>query len=220
MSEIQTETARHNMVISQLRTFEVLDDRLLELMERAPRQEFVPPAYRNLAFADMQIPLGNGEVMMAPLVEARLVQTLDIKPSDRILEIGTGTGFVTWLLAQLGSKVYSVESNPEFATRAAQKLAALGVRNAEIETGDAARGWDRHAPYDAIFVGGSLPILTESLRKNLAVGGRMVAVVGQGPAMEARLITRVSEGAFQETGLFDTVLPALHGAPAPEKFVF
>ena len=146
MTDINIAVARHNMVASQIRTNHVLDDQLLALLERAPREDFVPEWQRNLAFADMQIPLGHGEVMMAPLVEARLLHALAIKPTDRILEIGTGSGYMTWLLAQLGQQVHSVEIIPEFTARASEKLAAHGVRNAELEIGDGARGWDRHAP--------------------------------------------------------------------------
>lgn len=220
MSDIQFAIARHNMVISQIRTFEVFDDRLLELIERAPRQEFVPAEYRNLAFTDMQIPLGGGEVMMAPLVEARLLQALAIKPTDKILEIGTGSGYVTFLLSQLGARVHSVEIVPAFTQRASEKLAALSVGNVELEIGDGARGWDKHAPYDVILVTGSLPILPEGFKNSLAAGGRLAVIVGQDPVMEARLITRTADRVFDTIGLFDTSIPPLKNALAPEKFVF
>ena len=220
MTAIDIEAARHNMVMSQIRTWEVLDDRILELVERAPRQDFVPAELRNLAFVDMQLPLGHGEVMMAPLVEARLLQELAINKTDTILEIGTGSGYMTWLLAQLGYKVHSVEIRPEFTERASGRLAAHGATNVELEIGDGARGWDRHAPYDVILVTGSLPVLPESFQKSLKVGGRMIAIVGQSPAMEARLITRVTENSFDTRGLFETDLPPLRNALAPSKFVF
>ncbi|MEK7759558.1 MAG: protein-L-isoaspartate O-methyltransferase, partial [Pseudomonadota bacterium] len=201
MTAINIETARHNMVVSQIRTGSVLDDRILELVGRGPRQDFVPDALRNLAFVDMQIPLGHGEVMMTPLVEARLLQELAIKPTDRILEIGTGSGYLTWLLAQLGQKVHSVEIRAEFTARASEKLAANGARNVELEIGDGARGWDRHAPYDVIVVTGSLPLLPESFKKNLTIGGRLVAIVGKSPAMQAQLFTRLTESGFDTRGL-------------------
>jgi protein-L-isoaspartate(D-aspartate) O-methyltransferase len=220
MPEIEIQSARHKMVVSQLRTFEVLDDRLLEIIESAPREEFVPAACRSLAYADMQIPLGQGEVMMAPLVEARLLQTLAVKPTDKVLEIGTGSGFVTYLLSKLVARVYSVEIRPEFTQRASEKLAAQGVGNAELEIGDGARGWDKHAPYDAIFVTGSLPILPEAFRHQLAIGGRLAVIVGQDPVMEARLVTRTGANAFETQSLFDTAIPPLRNALAPEKFVF
>lgn len=220
MSAINIESARHNMVVGQIRTGSVLDDRILELVARSPRQDFVPDALRNLAFADMQVPLGHGEVMMAPLVEARLLQALLIRPTDKILEIGTGSGYLTWLLAQLGAKVHSVEIRADFTDRASGRLAAHGADNVELEIGDGARGWDRHAPYDVIVVTGSLPLLPEEFKKQLKVGGRMVAIVGQSPAMEARLVTRIAESGYDTRGLFETDLPPLQNALAPSAFVF
>ena len=220
MSAINIESARHNMVVNQIRAGSVLDDRILELVSRGPRQDFVPDALRNLAFVDLQIPLGYGEVMMAPLVEARLLQALTIKPTDKILEIGTGSGYMTWLLAQLGAKVHSVEIRAEFTDRASGRLAAHGARNVELEVGDGARGWDKHAPYDVILVTGSLPMLPDGFKKNLAVGGRLIAIVGQSPAMEARLITRITESGFDTRGLFETDLPPLRNALAPSAFAF
>ena len=220
MTAINIESARHNMVVSQIRTGSVLDDRILELVGRGPRHDFVPDALRNLAFVDMQIPLGAGEVMMAPLVEARLLQELAIKPTDKILEIGTGSGYLTWLLAQLGARVHSVEIRPEFTDRASGRLAAHGASNVELEIGDGARGWDKHAPYDVILVSGSLPLLPEAFKKNLALGGRLAAIVGRSPAMEARLVTRIGESGFDTRGLFETDLPPLKNALAPSAFVF
>jgi protein-L-isoaspartate(D-aspartate) O-methyltransferase len=220
MTAINIESARHKMVVSQIRTGSVLDDRILELVGRGPRQDFVPDALRNLAFVDMQIPLGAGEVMMMPLVEARLLQELAIKPTDKILEIGTGSGYMTWLLAQLGQKVHSVEIRPEFTDRASGRLAAHGARNVELEIGDGARGWDKHAPYDVILVTGSLPMLPDGFKKNLAVGGRLIAIVGRSPAMEAQRITRLTETGFDTRGLFETDLPPLRNALAPSAFVF
>ena len=220
MTAINIESARHNMVVSQIRTGSVLDDRILELVGRGPRQDFVPHALRNLAFVDMQIPLGHGEVMMAPLVEARLLQELAIKPTDKILEIGTGSGYLTWLLAQLGAKVHSIEIRPEFTDRASGRLAAHGARNVELGIGAGARGWDQHAPYDVILVTGSLPMLPEGFKKNLTVGGRMVAIVGRPPAMEAQRITRITESGFDTRGLFETDLPPLQNALTPSAFVF
>jgi len=220
MTAINIESARHNMVVSQIRTGSVLDDRILELVGRGPRQDFVPDALRNLAFVDMQIPLGHGEVMMAPLVEARLLQELAIKLADKILEIGTGSGYMTWLLAQLGGKVHSVEIRAEFIDRASGRLAAHGARNVELEIGDGARGWDRHAPYDVILVTGSLPLLPEAFKKQLAAGGRLIAIVGQSPAMQAQRITRITESGFDTRGLFETDLPPLQNALAPSAFAF
>jgi len=214
------DAARHNMVESQIRTWSVLDERVLALVERAPRQDFVPPAYRNLAFADMQLPLGHGQVMMAPLVEARLLQSLAVKPTDKILEIGTGSGYVTWLLANLGKHVHSVEIFADLSAAAQQKLATHKIANAVLEVGDAAAGWERHKPYDVIFITGSLPILPDSFKASLAPGGRLAVIVGQSPAMEAKLIRRLDVHTFAETSLFETGLPALVNAKQPERFVF
>jgi protein-L-isoaspartate(D-aspartate) O-methyltransferase len=220
MTAINIEAARHNMVVSQIRTSMVLNDRILELVGRGPRQDFVPDALRNLAFVDMQIPLGHGEVMMAPLVEARLLQELAIKPTDKILEIGTGSGYLTWLLAQLGAKVHSVEIRSEFADRASVRLSAHGASNVELEIGDGARGWNKHAPYDVILVSGSMPLLPDQFKQNLAVGGRLIAIIGQSPVMEAQLITRITDSSFDTRSLFETDLPPLQNALAPSAFVF
>ena len=220
MSETNIDAARHNMVVSQIRTWDVFDDRILELVSRAPRQDFVPTALRNLAFADMQLPLGDGEVMMAPLMEARFLQELAIKPTDTVLEIGTGSGYVTWLLSQLAARVHSVEIRGEFTQRASEKLAAHGASNVELEIGDGARGWAKPAPYDVIFVTGSLPVLPEEFRKQLKVGGRLAVIVGDAPVMEARLITRLNELGYDSRSLFETMIPPLRNAVAPDRFVF
>ncbi|HLQ24557.1 MAG TPA: protein-L-isoaspartate O-methyltransferase [Acidiferrobacterales bacterium] len=220
MSEMNFEVARFNMVEQQIRTWEVLDPRVLELVGRMPREDFVPPVYRKLAFADMNIPLGHGQVMMPPKVEARMLQELEISPEDKILEVGTGSGYMTALLASFGAHLYSVEIIPEFSTQAAAKLAALHINNVTLEVGDAARGWDRHPPYDVIAITGSLPTLPDSFRNSLKVGGRLFAIVGQSPIMEAKLIRRVDEVSWSEASLFETALPPLQNALEPGKFVF
>lgn len=212
--------ARQKMLDQQIRPWEVIDQRVLDAVARTPREHYAPEAYRKLAYADMCLPLGRGQVMMPPKLEARLLQALDIDPKDKILEIGTGSGYVTALLALLGGHVYSVEIVPEFQARAAEKLAEAGIQNVTLEIGDAARGWSRHAPYDAIFVGGSLPLFPEELRAQLAPGGRMVVIVGQSPAMEARRIMRLDDDNWSETSLFETDLPPLINAPEPSRFVF
>lgn len=220
MSQINVEVARQNMVESQIRTWEVLDPRVLELVARAPRQDFVPEKFRGLAFADMNLPLGRGQVMMSPKMEARLLQALEIGPQDKVLEIGTGSAYMTWLLASLAGHVYSVDIAPEFKMKASTSLAAHGVTNVTLEIGDAARGWNRHQPYDAILLTGSVPVLADALPRSLAVGGRLVAIVGRPPAMEAVLIRRSGPESFTTESLFETVLPPLINATEPEKFVF
>jgi len=220
MADFNFESARHNMVVSQIRTYDVFDDRLLELFAHAPREDFVPAELRNLAFVDMQIPLGNGEVMMAPLIEARLIQALAVKSTDSVLEIGTGSGYVTWLLSRLAERVTSVEIRPEFTQQASEKLAAHGANNVALEIGDGARGWSSAGPYDAIFVTGSVPILTPDFQNQLRMGGRLAVIVGTAPAMDARIITRLTETAFDTQSLFETVLPPLRNAPTPSPFRF
>lgn len=214
------ELARFNMVEQQIRTWDVLDERVLALVGRMPREDFVPPAYRKLAFADMNIPLGHGQAMMAPKVEARMLQTLEIDPNDTILEVGTGSGYVTALLASLSKHVYSVEIAPELQVQAGPKLAAHNIRNVSLSLGDAARGWVRQAPYDVIAVTGSVPILPEEFRQQLKIGGRLFVIVGKSPAMEARLIRRLDAGSWAESSLFETDLPPLLNARAPDQFVF
>jgi protein-L-isoaspartate(D-aspartate) O-methyltransferase len=220
MTSLNIELARHNMVEQQIRPWEVADPRVLELLARAPREDYVPTAYRNLAYADLNIPLPHGEVMMAPKIEARLLQALELGPRDKVLEVGTGSGYLTSLLAALAGHVVSVEIHEDLSGEAARRLAAHGVTNVTLEVGDAAGGWGRHAPYDAIVLTGSVPTLPDALRANLAPGGRLFAIVGESPVMSARLVRRLDNGQWIETALFETDLPALanHG-PAP-RFVF
>jgi protein-L-isoaspartate(D-aspartate) O-methyltransferase len=158
--------------------------------------------------------------MLTPKLEARMLQELAIKPTDRILEVGTGSGYMTALLAKRGAHVTSVEIIPEFSAQAAARLAAHGITNITLETGDAARGWSRHAPYDVIVLTGSVPVLADAFEQSLNPGGRLLAVIGEAPVMEARLITCATGGACNALGLFETCIPALRNAPQPERFVF
>ncbi len=214
------EQARANMVESQVRTWEVLDQSVLDLLLVVKREEFVPEKYRALAFADMEIPLGHGEYMLSPKLEARMVQELGIRKSDKVLEIGTGSGYVTALCARLGGQVVSVDRIPEFTQSAERKLAGHGIRNVQLVTGDAALGWPAAGPYDVILVGGSLPFLPAELREQLTIGGRLLAVIGEPPVMTATLVIRVSGQAFNSVGLFETSIPPLRNARQPERFVF
>jgi protein-L-isoaspartate(D-aspartate) O-methyltransferase len=217
---MNVEQARYNMVEQQIRPWEVLDQQVLDLLFKVKREEFVPPQYRSLAFVDMEIPLGNGEKMFAPKIEARLLQEISIQPGDRILEVGTGSGYMTALLASLGGHVDSVDIEPEFTQGAAAKLAAHQITNVTLETGDAARGWNKQGPYDAIVLTGSVPILPEAFKQGLGPGGRLIAIVGEAPVMEVRLITRVGERAFNSIVLFETCIAPLRNALQPERFVF
>lgn len=214
------ELARANMIESQIRTWEVLDQRILDLVAAVKREDFVPQAHRGLAFADMEIPLGHGECMLAPKLEARMVQELGVRATDRVLEIGTGSGYVTALLARLSAHVYSVEIIPEFSDGAARRLAAAGIANVTLEKGDGALGWSRHAPYDVILLTGSVPQLPEEFIQQLAPGGRLLAVVGEAPIMTARLVVCESAGVHATQGLFETSIPPLRNARASGRFVF
>jgi protein-L-isoaspartate(D-aspartate) O-methyltransferase len=220
MTELNFVQARHNMVEQQIRTWEVLDPDVLGLLEQMPRDEFVPEAYRNLAYSDLQIPLGRDQVMMAPKVEARILQALDIQPHERVLEIGTGSGWMTALLASRAAHVHSVEYIPEFKIEAARRLADHDITNVTLEVGDAATGWPRHAPYDVIVVTGSLPLLPEAFREELTEGGRLFVIEGEDPVMEAEVITRLDAENYLTEKLFETSLPALLNAPQPDRFQF
>lgn len=214
------EQARFNMIEQQIRTWDVLNQEVLDLLFKIKREEYVPPAYRLLAFSDLEIPLGQGESMLAPKLEARLLQELQLKKTDKVLEIGAGSGYMTALLASSASLVHSVERIPEFKMQAEKKLAEHGITNAVTEIGDGARGWPRQGPYDAIILTGSVPILDDAFLKSLSVGGRLIAIVGEAPAMRARLFTRYSESGMRHEDLFETAIPALYNAPQIEKFVF
>ena len=217
---IDVERARFNMVEQQIRTWEVLDPVVLDLLLHVHREDYVPEAHRALAFADLEIPLGHGETMLSPKLEARMLQELDVQDGDSILEVGTGSGYMTALLASLGSHVYSVDIVPDFTRAAAARLAAHGITNVTLETGDAARGWDRHEPYDVIVLTGSVPVLAEGFQNSLKPGGRLLAVVGAAPAMQAQLITRSGGGACHTVALFETCIAPLKNAPQPQRFVF
>jgi len=214
------EQARFNMVEQQVRTWEVLDPVVLELMERAPRDAFVPAEYRSLAYADICVPIGHGQVMMPPRVEARLLQELRLDAADRVLEIGAGSGFLTYLLAALAGHVVSVEIHEPLLAGARDRLEAFATHNVTLERADGVRGRPRGAPYDAIAVTGSVPLLEEHFQRQLAIGGRLFVIVGEAPAMEALLIRRTGEEQWTSESLFETVLPPLEGAPRPPRFVF
>ena len=214
------ENARFFMVEQQIRTWEVLDPVVLDLLMRLHREDFVPAAHRALAFADLEIPLGHGEVMLAPKIEARMLQALALRDTDNVLEVGTGSGYMTALLGSLARHVCSVDILPDFTRTAGAALAAAGIRNITLETGDAARGWDQHGPYDAIVLTGSVPVLPEAFQHSLKPGGRLLAVTGEAPVMQAQLVTRIEGGACRNVTLFETCIPPLKNAPHLRRFVF
>jgi protein-L-isoaspartate(D-aspartate) O-methyltransferase len=214
------EQARANMVEQQIRPWEVLDQVVLDLLYAVPREEFVPEALRNLAFADLELPIGEGERMMTPKVEARILQALALRKIERVLEVGTGSGYLTALLARCAAHVHSLEIRPALAAFGRANLERHGVDNVTLEIGDGARGDPKRAPYDAIVLTGSTPVLPASLREQLAPGGRLFAVVGEAPVMAARLITRTAPGAYGTVDLFDTVLAPLVNAERAPRFTF
>ena len=213
------EQARFNMVEQQVRTWEVLDQRVLDVLSSVPRDHFVPPEYRRLAYADTGIPLPGGEHMMAPRMEARMLQALQPRAGERVLEIGTGGGYVTALLAALGAKVTSIEIDPALSATAKTALAAAGADDVTLLVGDGLHGWPDGAPWDVIAVTGSIPVFDHALQQQLSVGGRLFVVVGEEPVMEALLVTRVGEDEFSRESLLETVLAPLRGASAPPRFV-
>jgi protein-L-isoaspartate(D-aspartate) O-methyltransferase len=214
------EKARFNMIEQQIRTWEVLDSVVLDLLKAVPREAFVPTEYAGLAFADLEIPIGHGQMMLSPKMEGRILQALQIQPTDKVLEIGTGSGYLTSLMAKLAKTVISVELNPALAQVAQQRIAAQGLGNITIAVGDAAQGWAADAPYDVIVFTGSLPVMPEQVQEQLAIGGRLFVVFGEAPVMEATMVQRIAADSFRHDVLFETCLPALDNAPQPERFQF
>ena len=214
------EQARTNMVEQQIRTWEVLDQSVLDLLYAVPREAFVPAEYRTLAFADLEIPIGEGEKMMAPKMEARIVQELALRKTDRVLEVGTGSGYLTALLARRAAQVHSLEIRPALAAFGRANLERHGADNVTLEVGDGARGDPKRAPYDALVLTGSTPVLPRALLEQLAPGARLFAVIGEPPVMVARLATCTAPGAYRSADLFDTLLAPLTNAERAPRFRF
>lgn len=213
------EQARFNMIEQQIRPCEVLEERILELLKNVRREHFVPEDKKALAFADMEIPLGYGAKMWPPKLEARIVQELHLTGKDVVLEVGTGSGYLTALLSALAKQVISVEIVPELSAIAKQNLAAYRRNNVVLEAGDASHGW-RGGTYDAIVLTGSTPVLPIEFRNSLNIGGRMIAIVGDAPLMEVRLITRVARDTFSTANIMETCIAPLQNAEQPKRFVF
>ena len=214
------EQARFNMIEQQIRPWNVLDQDVLDLLHVVKREQFVPAAYQNLAFADVEIPLPGGEAMFNPKVEARIVQELAVKKHENVLEIGTGSGYMAALLAHKARHVTTVEIQPEAARLAQENLARAGVTNVTVEEGNGASGWDKGAPYDGIVVAGGLPVLPEGWLKGGKVGGRIGLILGDAPAMSFNIITRTSETGYDTVRVFETNVKPLTGAQAPSRFQF
>ena len=217
---MNVEQARFNMVEQQIRTWEVLDPDVLELLFRVKRELFVPAEHRELAFADLEIPIGHGETMMQPKVEARILQELGIRPHEAVYEVGTGSGYLTALLASRAKHVSSVEIHDDFRRAAEENLRRAGVGNAALLPGDGAARPLADSAFDVIVLTGSVPFVPQPFLDRLNAGGRLFAVVGDPPVMEAVLIRQAERGAFQPTRLFETLLKPLVNAPQPARFRF
>lgn len=216
-----TEAARDQMVNQQVRAWDVLDPRVLDVLRRLPRERFVPEAYREMAFADAEIPLAHNEQMLSPKIVGRILQAMDLRATESVLEIGTGSGFLTAAIAMQAARVRSIDRHGDFISAARQRIAALGLGAVELQEGDAlASAALGSGSYDAIVVTASLPIYDDRFQQRLAVGGRLFVVVGSAPIMEARLVRRVSATEFTQQALFETVIAPLVGAAVPPPFRF
>ncbi len=221
---MNTEQARYNMIEQQIRTWNVLNPEVLDLLNVVKREAFVPAAYQSLAFMDTEIPLPCEANMLAPKMEARLLQEAEIKPTDNVLEIGAGSGYMAALLAHQAKHVTTVEIEPALAAMAEKNLANYGIKNVDVVLGNGASGWQgsgpNAAPYDAIIISGSLPVLPEAFLQQLKIGGRLLAIVGTAPVMVAQKITRLSDVSFETVNMFDTLATPLREAQAPGQFKF
>ncbi len=217
---MNVEQARFNMIEQQIRPWDVLDTSILDLLSVVRREDFVPAEHKAQAFMDIEIPLGQGRMLLAPRVEARLVQDLSLSKRDAVLQIGVGTGYVTALLAHKARRVIAVDSDAELAKAARTNLRNASVNNAEVIQADALAGYPAQGPYDAILLTGSVAEVPQNLLDQLKTGGRLLAIVGQEPIMQATLHTRVSDTQFTRQALFDTVAPRLAGYSEPSQFKF
>lgn len=212
--------ARFNMVEQQIRPWEVLDGRVLELLESTHREDFVPVRYRKMAFSDIAIPLDHDQKMMKPVVEGRLLQALELKPDETVLEIGTGSGFITACLAQMAKRVVSVDLYEQFTQETAAKLKENDIQNVELETGDVMSGWQPEQAHDVLVVTGSVQDIPDHFRGWVNPGGRLFVVCGDEPAMEAKLLTKLNATDWREESLFETDLPRLVNADKAPEFEF
>jgi len=214
------EQARFNMIEQQIRPWDVLDQEVLSLLAVVKREKFVPAGFTTLAFADFEIPLPGGQHMLSPKLEARILQELNVRKHESVLEIGAGSGYMAALLAHRARHVLSIDIRPELAELARANLAANGVSNAEVATGDAVKGWPAAGPYDVICVSGGLPTLPRELLDQLKIGGRLSAFVGGLPVMKAQIVTRVGETEFRVAELFETYVAPLDNVVEPSHFRF
>lgn len=217
---MNVEQARFNMIEQQIRPWDVLDPGVLSLLAVVKREDFVPPAYRSLAFFDTEVPLPNGQCMLEPKVEARLLQELNVRRHERVLEIGAGSGYMAALLSHKARQVVTLEIDPELARLASDNLKRAAVTNVSVVEGDGSKRLPTAGPFDAILLSGSVASVPSQLLSQLKVGGRLAAIVGQEPVMNAVLVTRVGENEYKSENLFDTVAPRLVGFEEPSRFQF
>jgi protein-L-isoaspartate(D-aspartate) O-methyltransferase len=212
--------ARQNMVENQVRPWEVLDGRVLDVLSRVRREDFVAPEHRQLAFADLCLPIGHGEVMMKPVMEGRVLQALALKPEDHVLEIGTGSGFLTACLASLAAQVTSVDIHADFTAAAGQRLQAAGITNTQLATGEAVNSWQPQGAFDVVIVTGAVYRIPDRFLGWLKPGGRLLAIRGESPVQQVVLLTKEGNDRFQEESVLETDLPYLTNAEPPRRFVF
>ena len=217
---MNVEQARFNMIEQQIRTWEVLDPQVLDLLFQVRREDFVPPEHRGLAFADLEIPIGQGESMMQPKVEARILQELALRADEAVYEVGTGTGYLTALLARSTRHVTSVEIHPDLKAKGEQNLRSAGITNVTLLEGDSARAPLAESAFDVIVLTGSTPVLPQAFLDRLRPGGRLFAVVGDAPVMKAVVVRHPVQGSFQHVELFETMLKPLVNAAQPPRFRF
>lgn len=215
---VDLDQARHLMIVQQIRPWNVFDDSVIDVLETTHRHEFIPADLKNLAYTDECLPIGEGEFMLLPSVEGRLLIAADIVSTDTILEIGTGSAYLTACLAKLGAEVTSIDIHQSFYKAADKKLKKAGINNFKLFTGDASQGWNDGNKYDVIMVTGSTPSAHAGFHESLAVGGRLIRIVGNYPAMEVQRVTRVSENEWEEESLFETLAAPLVNAVAEKKF--
>jgi protein-L-isoaspartate(D-aspartate) O-methyltransferase len=214
------DAARFNMIEQQIRTWEVLDPVVLDLFNAVPREAFVAESQQGLAFADIELPIGHGQSMLSPKIEGRILQALQVKKTDKVLLVGTGSGYLTALLAKQAAHVYAVEIVPELSAQAGARLQQKGIHNVSLIVADAANGYAAEAPYDVIVFAGALALYPVAVEQMLKIGGRMFVVHGDLPIMQATLSQRVTDGACRQETLFETCLPLLAHAPVASQFEF
>jgi len=214
------EIARFNMLEQQIRPWEVLDQNSLQVMQQIPREEFVPEALKKMAFSDTELPLQNNQIMLAPKIEAKIIQATQIKTTDNVFEIGTGSGYLTALLAAISKSVHSIDIYQDFLDKAEERLTSLNINNARFENADIFNNIVPNKKYDVIVVGGSVSSVPDSIKQALTNNGRLFVVTGKSPVMLAKLYTRVAEDHWMEEVLFETEIPALENNQESKKFVF